>query len=101
MNEAAKFHANTWWWLKADACDLVSGLLESMRGVWSGDIDLNDGGLDKQYENYKGRLSCIQSLKIRDASDRDGLHTQLNTIAQQVKDDLQFLHTSKCNTPLL
>ena len=52
----------------------------TLRGIWSGDVDFNDGGLDKQYKNYKGRLSCIQSLKIRDASDLDGLYTQLNTI---------------------
>ena len=34
---------NTWWWLKGDGCDLVSGLKESVRLEWSGDVDFNTG----------------------------------------------------------
>ena len=37
-------------------CDLVKGLKESVKLQWSGDVDLNDGCLHKQYDEYKKRL---------------------------------------------
>ena len=49
-------HPTAWWWLKADGCDLVKGLKESVKLQWSGDVDLNDGQLQKQYEEYVSRL---------------------------------------------
>ena len=50
LDEAAKLHPDTWWWVKADGVDLVCGLGESMRGIWSahGDVDLADGSLQKE-----------------------------------------------------
>ena len=53
LDEAAKHHPNPWWWLKADGCDITSGLAESMRGVWTGDVDLNDGGLSNNTNPIK------------------------------------------------
>lgn len=41
----ATFPPSTSWWIKGDAVDLVEGLCESVRGEWSGDIDLSDGQL--------------------------------------------------------
>ena len=49
----ARSNPNAWWWLKADGCDLVKGLKESVKLQWSGDVDLNDGCLQKQYDEYK------------------------------------------------
>lgn len=44
LDEAVQSHPNAGWWVKkADGTDLVSGLGESIRGEWSGDVDLNDG----------------------------------------------------------
>ena len=37
-------------------CDLVKGLKESVKLQWSGDVDLNDGCLHKQYDEYKKHL---------------------------------------------
>lgn len=31
---------NSSWWIKGDACDVVSGLGESVKGVWTGDVEL-------------------------------------------------------------
>ena len=47
LDETARLHPNTWWWIKADGVDLVSGLGESVRGEWSGDVDLNNGNFSK------------------------------------------------------
>lgn len=33
-------------WLKLDACDVKTALLESQRGEWNGDVNLQDGSLD-------------------------------------------------------
>ena len=60
LDEEAKHHPNSWWWVKADGCDLISGLAESTRGVWSGDVDHNDA-LNKQYQEYNFLLSRISS----------------------------------------
>ena len=62
LDEAVKCHPDEWWWVKADGCDLNSGLAESTRGVWTGDVDFNDGALDKQYRKYNDRLHAINDL---------------------------------------
>ena len=28
------------WWIKGDGVDVVKGLFESTKGIWSGDVDL-------------------------------------------------------------
>ncbi len=37
-------------WIKADGCNVSKGLRKSLSHVWSGDSDLGDGALQKQYE---------------------------------------------------
>ena len=56
MHEARKHHPHAWWWVKADGCDLVSGLAESVSEIWHGDVDLNNGELEAQYTAYQSRL---------------------------------------------
>ncbi|XP_065904934.1 uncharacterized protein [Dysidea avara] len=65
IEEAAKSHPNSWWWLKADGCDLNKGLKESARLQWSGDVDLNDGNLKKQYEKYRTRLEVAAKVGLK------------------------------------
>ncbi len=65
LDEAAKMLPNELWWIKSDGCDVVAGLTESMRGQWSGDIDLGDGSLQKQfkdYTNYTNRIELINGV---------------------------------------
>ena len=52
LDEASRHHPNEWWGVKADGTDIVSGLAESVRDVWNGDVDLNDGSLQHQYQRY-------------------------------------------------
>ncbi len=65
LDEASIHHPDAWWWLKADGCDVVSGLAESTRGIWSGDVDLNDGDVERQYKKYQDRLLVIQNLQLK------------------------------------
>ena len=55
---------NTWWWVKGDGCDLVSGLQESVRMNWSGDVDLNTGELQAQYHAYRELIDFISLLGL-------------------------------------
>jgi len=54
LDEAARAHPNTWWWIKADGADVLSGLGESVKGEWSG--DLNDGSTQQLYTNYRKQI---------------------------------------------
>ena len=91
LDEGAKHHRDSWWWVKADGCDLISGLAESTRGIWSGDVDVNDGALEKQYREYNNRLLTIKNLKSSNAN----LLSQLDDQVQQLKINMEFLHGSK------
>ena len=95
LDEAAKHHPDSWWWLKADGCDLISGLSESTRGVWSGDVNLNDGALEKQLKLYQERLSRVNDIKL--VSDREALLRQLAAAIDELKEDLMYLQTGKCH----
>ena len=87
LDEAAKHHPNAWWWLKADGCDVVNGLAESMRGAWSGDVDLNDGELQQQHKAYQDRLARIECMKY--TPDREQLCDHLHSIIDHLKEDLE------------
>lgn len=52
------------WWLKGDGCDIVGGLGESTRLVWSGDVDLNNGEVQQLYESYHSLLDFIATMRI-------------------------------------
>ncbi|XP_065893778.1 uncharacterized protein [Dysidea avara] len=70
LDEAAKSNPGAWWWLKADGCNINKGLKETTKLQWSGDVDLGDGALQKQYQSYKLRLQKVNELS---ASAADGL----------------------------
>jgi len=53
LDDAARSHPDSWCRLKADGCDINKGLKESVQQKWSGDVDLNDGQVEKQYEAYQ------------------------------------------------
>ena len=76
------------WWLKADGVDVVSGLGESVRLEWSGDVDLNDGSMQRSHEAYIQRLKFIEKIGLRE---RITLHPDITTLESGLKDDLIFL----------
>ena len=61
VSEAKQAHPNAKWWLKADGCDLVEALGESVHHIWSGDEDLSDGEVARQHSQYMHQLERISS----------------------------------------
>ena len=76
LEEGKRVHPNAQWWIKADGCDLVEALGESVNGDWSGDVDLNDGEVARQHSEYTDRLSHIEDL-CTDLTNRDECSSEL------------------------
>ena len=89
LDEAARTNPDAWWWLKADGCDITKGLKESVELQWSGDVDLNDGALQEQYEVYKKRLTTAEKAGLN----RSEAVEDLENILQDLVKDLDFVHS--------
>ena len=50
--DAKAAHPNSSFWIKADATDVVSGIQESLKHEWNGDVDMNDGVVQSLREEY-------------------------------------------------
>ena len=74
--------------------DVVTGLGDSCDGKWSGDVDLNDGSLQKLFEEYMCRLEFIAELGLA-RMDIHQIETDLALLETNVKDDLDFLCSGK------
>lgn len=86
----------TSWWIKSDACDVVSGLGESVKGVWTGDIDLNNGKLQVLHKQYTDRRNSIISLGLPDPLDRTSVIADLSQEKSNLEEDLDFITKSMC-----
>ncbi|CAB3991294.1 Hypothetical predicted protein [Paramuricea clavata] len=64
LKQVKKNHPSGRWWIKADACDVRSGLRESVKGKWSGDEDLGTGELQKLYKEYNERCKSVQQMNV-------------------------------------
>ena len=64
LRQAKKSNNDGKWWIKADACDVRSGLRESMRGEWAGDKDLGSGALQLLYKEYRSRCQSVRQLGV-------------------------------------
>ena len=93
LDQASQHDSQTQWWIKADGCDVLSGLAESMRGMWSGDVDLADGELQRKFQEYQQRLMKIQSLAF---TTREETLQNLCYHLSMLQDDQEFLISSKC-----
>ena len=77
--------------MKADGCDLLSGLSESTRGIWSGDVDLNDGKLQDQYRKYSDRLSFIKKIGSGDHETKEALVEDMGLCTEEISDDITYI----------
>jgi len=66
---------------------LVKGLKESVKLQWSGDVDLNDGCLHKQYDKYKKRLERVEKAGLV----RENASTELRGLLQDTAKDLEII----------
>lgn len=86
---------DTRWWIKADGCDVVKGLFESTKGVWSGDVDLNNGCLQHLYRDFQLRIKFIEGIGIGEKAERSVLRSDLNITVKNIGDDLELCLKSK------
>lgn len=84
IEQAAAQLPGSRWWIKSDGCDVVSGLMVSMKNMWNGDVDFSDGLLQKQYSDYLKRLEFIDNLSV---CDEIMLISNLQNVAVQLKED--------------
>ena len=78
--------------MKANGCDINKGLKETTRLQWSGDVDLCDGALQKQFQAYKLRLQKVNKLSAITNSAADDLRAVLTTVNK----DLEFIQAGMC-----
>ncbi len=64
LRQAKKSNQDGRWRIKADACDVRSGLRESMLGEWAGDKDLGSGALQLLYKEYRSRCLYVCQLGL-------------------------------------
>ena len=98
LDEAVRLLPDAVWWLKADGVDVVSGISESVRLEWSGDVDLNDGEIQRMREAYLNRLEFIENIGIEHRKGADQVQQDLVTLELELKEDLSFLASGKYST---
>ena len=84
--------SDTWWWIKADGCDVVKGLWESTKGEWSGDVDLNDDHLQVLFHKFQEQLSWTKAIGLRERSNHEDIWCDFNTLMINTVYDLDFIH---------
>lgn len=70
---------------------MLSGLSESLKGIWSGDVDLNDGKLQDQYKRYSDRLSFIKKIGLDDWETKVALVKNMDVCTKEILDDITFV----------
>ena len=72
------------WWIKADSCDLTSGLMESVSGKWSGDVDLVDGKVEDLYQSYQSRQQLCNTLGLKEPRPMHNVKLQIHEMRDEV-----------------
>lgn len=90
LDKAATAHPNSWWWIKVDGADLVSGLGASVHGVWSGDVDLADGALEKARKLYDDRLQFPNHFG-KENTDSSKIVCVSTEAESQFRDNVEFI----------
>ncbi|XP_065905627.1 uncharacterized protein [Dysidea avara] len=96
LEKVAKINPGVHWWLKGDGTDIVKGLWQSTSGEWSGDVDLNDGKLQQEYNRYKLRMEAIDSVGLHKSlvETKSDLSHELDVIKNELKFVSQELQTA-------
>ena len=76
-------------WLKLDGTDVKACLMESVKGVWNGDVDLGDGKLQQLRSEYENRLQVFKVLSK--AESRNVLEDTLRRRLDELNADKDFL----------
>ena len=96
LEEANKSHPGVWWWVKGDGTDVTAGLGESVKHIWSGDVDLADGKVQVLYGDYMNRRAFVEGLGLGGRQGRWDISSDLRTIESQLTSDMDFLVSGTC-----
>ena len=91
MSVLVKVHPESWWWIKADGVDVVSGLGVSVSGTWSGDVDLGDGALESLRERYQAQIQLVKSIGVHNRQADSIILKDLQDTEQIVLQDTDFI----------
>ena len=80
-----------WWWVKGDGTDITAGLGESVKHVWSGDVDLAVGKLQALYDEYLQRQSFIEGLGLGGRQGQWDISNDVVVLESQLTSDMEFL----------
>lgn len=75
--------------MKLDGMDVKACLMESVKGVWNGDVDLGDGKLQQLRSEYENRLQVFKVLSK--AESRNVLEDTLWRRLDELNTDKNFL----------
>ena len=96
IREAFNSDSDVWWWVKGDGVDVVKGIGESVRGDWSGNVDLNDGALDALFLEYRNVLRETAEIGGLGQRQQSAAITEDLTVAMgNLKHYLTFISKSK------
>jgi hypothetical protein len=93
LNTASRNAQEVRWWIKADGVDVVKGLKESVKGEWSGDVDMNDGSLSKLFQEYQGRMEAAGKIGLGDGCVQQCMEADLIETLGSLDSDLIFIHS--------
>ena len=97
LDEASRVHPNARWWIKADGCNIISGLEESTRLEWNGDVDFGTSEVQVLHKLYCDRLNCLDKIVADtsvDANRQLVVHTLIDEKHTMSK-DIEFIAESK------
>ena len=95
MKEALNSDPDVWWWVKGDGVDVVKGVGESVRGIWSGDVDLNDGALDELFREYQKVRADAAEIGLGQRRHKAAICEDISVAMGNLKNYLIFLSQSK------
>lgn len=70
------------YWIKVDGTDINQALMETTRGVWFGDVDIDDGALRALRQEYDQRITTL------------GSPDKTDQLLADLQDDVAFLAKS-------
>ncbi len=91
MKELKSANPDGRFWIKLDGTDVRPALLESMRKVWNGDVDLGNGELQALRRDYEERNSTFKEAPK--SANRLDLQQSVTKVIDSIEADIQFLHS--------
>lgn len=91
LKSAKRRNPNGRWWIKADARDMRTGVMESMRHEWSGDVDLGDGQLNTLHQRYMALLDFVKGIGLNRRISFAEIVKDLRQLMGTLQDDSVFL----------